>query len=367
MPRYLPEPAYRHGSAGRTAVLLINLGTPEAPTAPAVRRYLKEFLSDPRVVEIPRAIWWLILNGIILNVRPRKSAEKYAAVWTAEGSPLKVHTERQASLLRGFLGQSGHRVEVAHAMRYGSPSIPATLSRLKAEGCTRILLLPLYPQYSSSTTATAFDTAFAWAASIRNQPELRTVRNFCDHPGYIAALADSVREHWLKNGRPAAGYRLIMSFHGVPRYTLDKGDPYHCECHKTGRLLAEALKLGADDYQICFQSRFGRAQWLQPYTAPTLAALGKQGVRQVDVICPGFPADCLETLEEIAMEGKAEFIQGGGQAFGYIPCLNERDDWIRALADLAGSHLQGWPSRDTPDPAALEISAQRAKALGASN
>ncbi len=365
MPGLLPEPPYRHGTAEQTAVLLINLGTPEAPTAPAVRHYLKEFLSDPRVVEIPRAIWWLILNGVILNVRPRKSAEKYAAIWTADGSPLKVHSERQTRLLRGVLGQAGHQVAVDYAMRYGQPSIPATLSRLKAEGCTRILLLPLYPQYSSSTTATAFDAAYAWAQSIRNQPEMRTLRSFAGHPGYIAALAGSVREHWMKNGQPTASYRLIMSFHGVPRYTLDKGDPYHCECHKTGRLLAEALNLAAGQYQICFQSRFGRAAWLQPYTAPTLAALGKQGVHRVDVICPGFPADCLETLEEIAIEGKGEFIRAGGQDYHYIPCLNERDDWIHALADLAGTHLQGWPTRDQPDAAALEASAVRARTLGA--
>ena len=366
MPRYLPEPGYRHGTEAKTAVLLINLGTPEAPSTAAVRRYLKEFLSDPRVVEIPRAIWWLILNGIILNVRPKKSAEKYASVWTPDGSPLKVHTERQAKMLRGFLGASGHHVLVDYAMRYGQPSIPATLSRLKAEGCTRILLLPLYPQYSSSTTATAFDAASAWAASIRNQPEIRTIRSFADDPGYIDALASSVRQHWMVNGHPTTSYRLIMSFHGVPRYTLDKGDPYHCECHKTARLLAEALNLAADEYQICFQSRFGRAEWLQPYTATTLTSLGKQGVQRVDVICPGFPADCLETLEEIAIEGKAEFIQAGGQDYRYIPCLNERDEWIHALTSLAATHLQGWPTRNTPDPATLEISALRAKALGAS-
>ena len=366
MPRYQPEPGYRHGTEAKTAVLLINLGTPEAPSTAAVRRYLKEFLSDPRVVEIPRAIWWLILNGIILNVRPKKSAEKYASVWTPDGSPLKVHTERQAKMLRGFLGASGHRALVDYAMRYGQPSIPATLSRLKAEGCTRILLLPLYPQYSSSTTATAFDAASAWAASIRNQPEIRTIRSFADDPGYIDALASSVRQHWMVNGHPTTSYRLIMSFHGVPRYTLDKGDPYHCECHKTARLLAEALNLAADEYQICFQSRFGRAEWLQPYTATTLTSLGKQGVQRVDVICPGFPADCLETLEEIAIEGKADFIQAGGQDYRYIPCLNERDEWIHALTSLAATHLQGWPTRNVPDPATLEISALRAKALGAS-
>jgi protoporphyrin/coproporphyrin ferrochelatase len=365
MPRYLSEPAYRHGTPAKTAVLLINLGTPEAPTAPAVRRYLKEFLSDPRVVEIPRPVWWLILNGIILNVRPKKSAEKYAAVWTPDGSPLKVHTERQAKLLRGFLGVAGHQVVVDYAMRYGQPSIPAALERLKADGCTRILLLPLYPQYAASTTATAFDAAFAWAQVTRNQPEIRTLRSFADHPGYIAALAASVREHWAVNGHPMQSYRLIMSFHGVPRYTLGKGDPYHCECQKTGRLLAEALGLRKDEYQLCFQSRFGRAEWLQPYTAPTLRALGQAGVERVDMICPGFPADCLETLEEIAIEGKAEFLQAGGKDYRYIPCLNERDDWIHALADLAAKHLQGWPTLTAPDASELERSAVRATALGA--
>lgn len=365
MSRFLPEPAFQHGVQAKTAVLLINLGTPEAPSSGAVRRYLKEFLSDPRVVEIARPLWWLILNGIILNVRPRKSAEKYAQVWTKEGSPLKVHTERQTTLLRGFLGEQGHRVVVDYAMRYGQPSIPATLDRLKADGCTRILLLPLYPQYSSSTSATAFDAAYAWAQKIRNQPELRTVRSFADDAGYIDALAASVREHWRINGRADKSYRLLMSFHGVPRYTLDKGDPYHCECHKTGRLVAEALQLTKEQYQVCFQSRFGRAEWLQPYTAPTLVALGKQGIQRVDVICPGFPSDCLETLEEIAIEAKAEFIASGGSIYHYIPCLNEREDWIAALAGIAATHLQGWPTRAALDSASLEASAQRARALGA--
>lgn len=345
MPRLMPEPKHREGETGKTAVLLINLGTPDAPTAPAVRRYLREFLSDPRVVEIPRAIWWPILNGVILNVRPKKSAEKYAAIWTPEGSPLKTHTEKQVKLLRGFLGQSGHAVHVDYAMRYGQPSIPATLTRLKAEGFTRILLLPLYPQYSSSTTATAFDAAFAWARTLRNQPELRTVRSFPDNPDYLQALAASVRQHWMAHGQPGASYRLVMSFHGIPTRSVEQGDPYRDECLATGQRLAKELNLDETRYNICFQSRFGPAEWLQPYTAATLEQLGKQSLQRVDVLCPGFPADCLETLEEIAMECKSTFLTAGGKEFFYIPCLNERDDWIRALERLALQHLQGWPTR----------------------
>ena len=365
MPTFLAEPPYRHGTPAKTAVLLINLGTPDAPKAPEVRRYLKEFLSDRRVVELPRALWWLLLHGIILNTRPRKSAEKYAAIWTPDGSPLKVHTEKQTKLLRGFLGEAGQMVVVDYAMRYGQPSIPAVLSRLKAEGCTRILLLPLYPQYSASTTATAFDAAFAWAAQTRNQPEIRTIRSFHDDPGYIAALADSVRAHWSKTGQPGSSYRLLMSFHGVPRATLDQGDPYHCECQKTGRLLADALGLSAEKHLITFQSRFGRTEWLQPYTAATLAELGRQRVARIDVVCPGFTADCLETLEEIAIEGKNTFVQAGGGDFHYIPCLNERDDWIHALAGLTARHLGGWTDRTSETTESLENSAHQARALGA--
>ncbi len=342
MSRFIPE-APRRGEA-RTAILLINLGTPQAPTTKAVRRYLKEFLSDPRVVEIPRALWWFILNLVILNVRPKKSAEKYASIWTPEGSPLKVHSERQAKLLRGFLGAAGDRLVVDYAMRYGEPALPATLSRLKSEGCERILLLPLYPQYSSSTTASSFDAVFAWAMALRKQPEIRTTRSFHDDAGYIDALAASVRQHWFTHGRPSASYRLVMSFHGVPASTRALGDPYYDECQKTGALLAAALGLAAEEFAITFQSRFGFAEWLQPYTAPSLAALGRAGVARVDIMCPGFPADCLETLEEIAIEGKAEYLQAGGKEYRYIACLNERDDWIRALAAIARRQLEGWPT-----------------------
>lgn len=366
MPRFLPEPARQHGTPAQTAIVLINLGTPEAPTAPALRRYLKEFLSDPRVVEIPRFLWWPILNGIILNVRPKKSAEKYAAVWTPEGSPLKFHTERQAKLLAGLLGERGHRVKVAWAMRYGAPAVPEVLAKLKAEGANRILLVPAYPQYAASTTATVLDVVSAWLQRTRNQPEIRSIRNFHDDEGYLAALEQSVRAHWQTHGLPDAHTRLLMSFHGLPRRSLDLGDPYHCECQKTGRLLAERLNLKPEQYAICFQSRFGRAEWLQPYTAPTLEAMAKAGVKRVDVICPGFVADCLETLEEIALEGKAIFLGAGGKEYRYIPALNETPRWIEALASLVERHLQGWPTRQIQSPESLGTTAQRARQLGAS-
>ena len=362
MPRYQPEPAYTHGTAAKTGILLVNLGTPEAPTPVAVRTYLREFLSDPRVVEIPRPLWWLILHLFILPFRPKESAKRYAQVWTADGSPLKFHTERQARMLRGYLGErSKAPLQVEYAMRYGNPSIAATLARMKAEGCTRILAVPLYPQYAASTTATAIDAVGAALARMRNQPALRTIRNFHDEPGYIDALAQSVRDYWAAHGRPDL---LVMSFHGVPRYTLDRGDPYHCECHKTARLLAEALQLPPEKYQLTFQSRFGRAEWLQPYTAEVLKELGAKKTGRVDVVCPGFVSDCLETLEEIAIEGKGIFLNAGGGAYNAIPCLNENDLWIRALADITQKNLQGW--LDAP-PAAdmLERSRQRARALGA--
>lgn len=359
MSRFHPEPPHTHGSPQGTAVVLVNLGTPEAPTAPALRRYLKQFLSDPRVVEIPRPIWWLILNGIILNTRPAKSAAKYASVWMEGGSPLKVYTERQAKLLQGLLGARGlGAVRVEWAMRYGMPGIPATLDRLKAEGVQRILVLPLYPQFAASTTASVMDEVADWIKHTRNLSELRLIRNYHDDPGYIAALAASVREHWTRAGR---GEVLLMSFHGLPRRSLDLGDPYFCECQKTGRLLAAALELPESAYRITFQSRFGRAEWLQPYTQPTLEKLPAEGIRKVDVICPGFVADCLETLEEIAMECKVAFLGAGGDTFRYIPCLNDRPDWIAALADIATRHIAGWPVSVAADPA----SAQRAKKFGA--
>jgi len=366
-----PEPPYTHGSPSKTGVLLVNLGTPDAPTAAAVKVYLKQFLSDPRVVEIPRLVWWLILNGIILNTRPKQSAEKYALVWTQDGSPLRFHTERQAKLVLGLMGEQLKTKGLAiplvdYAMRYGNPSIASVMQGMKRQGCERILVLPLYPQYAASTTASTFDAVFAELGKMRNVPAIRTIKHYHDDPRYIAALAKNVRDYWQKNGRAEL---LVMSFHGLPRFSLDKGDPYHCECHKTGRLLAEALGLSQAQYRVTFQSRFGKAEWLKPYTAATLAELGQQKPSsqkplRVDVVCPGFVADCLETLEEIAIEGKATFIAAGGGEFNYIPCLNEREDWIATLTEIALENLGGWLNAEKSTEE-LAQSRQRATALGA--
>ena len=358
------EPAYTHGQAPSTAILLCNLGTPDAPTPAALRRYLAEFLGDHRVVEIPRPIWWLILHGIILRVRPAKSAAKYASIWTPEGSPLKVWTDKQAQGLQAWLQDQGHHVTVRYAMRYGNPSIAAQLDALKAEGATRVLVLPAYPQYSGTTTASVFDAIYHWAEKVRSLPELRFINRYHDNAGYISALAQRIRSYWQAHGQPD---KLVMSFHGVPERTLHLGDPYHCECHKTARLLAEQLGLSRDQYQLTFQSRFGKAKWLEPYTEPTLIKMGQAGVKRVDVVCPGFTSDCLETLEEIAQEAREAFLHAGGQDFHYIPCLNDSPEAIAALGGIALQHLAGWPTHSAPDAEALAASRAAALALGARN
>jgi ferrochelatase len=360
--RFATEPPYQHGQAPRCAVLYCNLGTPDSPSTADVRRFLREFLSDPRVVEIPRLIWLMILHGIILRFRPAKSAAKYASIWTPEGSPLKVWTEKQSKLLQGWLAQRGHHVQVRYAMRYGSTSIASQLDALHQEGTTRVLIVPAYPQYSATTTASLFDAVYAWAGKTRNLPELRFINHYHDDARYIEALASKVRQYWQQNGQPDL---LMMSFHGVPERTLHLGDPYHCECFKTARLLAQALSLKAEQYKVTFQSRLGRAKWLEPYTDATLIALGKQGLGRVDVICPAFTSDCLETLEEINMEGRAEFLVAGGKEFHYISCLNDDPGFITALCALTEQHLQGWPTTVAPEPASLDASRAAAKALGA--
>jgi len=356
--KFRTEPPYHHGQPDRTAVLLVNLGTPDAPTASALRRYLAEFLGDPRVVEIPRLAWLPILHGIILRIRPARSAAKYASVWMPEGSPLAVWTQRQAAALAQALGVAGQDLLVRHAMRYGQPSVASVLDGLRAEGATRVLVLPLYPQYAAATTASVGDAVMRWAQQARRQPELRFVGEYHDDPGYIAALAQQLRRHWQSQGR---AQKLVLSFHGLPERSLLLGDPYHCQCHVTARLLAQALGLAPEEMRVTFQSRFGKAKWLQPYTEPTLRELAGQGIRSVDVMCPGFVADCLETLEEIALEARQAFMDAGGERFSYVPCLNDDAEFIQALAAIALRHLQGWPTRPADD---ADRRTQRERALG---
>jgi ferrochelatase len=317
-----------------SGILLINLGTPAEPTPAAVRKYLKEFLSDPYVVEIPRLLWWVILNLFILPKRSKDAAQRYASIWTKEGSPLRAHTLAQSKFVRGYLGERGRRdILVDYAMRYGEPSIKLQLAVFKDKKIDRIVLLPLYPQYARSSTATALDAATAAMNELDYHPQVVKIEDFHDYHGYIEALASSVREYQTRTAsRPD---KLVMSFHGVPQYTIDRGEPYQQHCLTTGKLLAAALNLGEHQYQICFQSRFGRAEWIKPYTAEVLTELGKQKAGRIDVICPGFVGDCLETLEEIAIEGKQIFTEAGGGEYNYIPCLNERHDWLHALTDLA--------------------------------
>jgi protoporphyrin/coproporphyrin ferrochelatase len=338
---FRPEPKSAGNRNASTAVLLTNLGTPDAPTADAVRRYLAEFLSDPRVIELPKALWWPILHGIILRTRPARSAAKYKTVWTDSGSPLLEWTQTQAKMLAGYLGERGHSIDVRVAMRYGKPSIASALDALKAAGATRVLVLPLYPQYCAATSASTVDAVAAWAQRVRNLPELRFVNGYHDDAGYIAALAQSVTAHWHIEGR---GEMLVLSFHGMPARTRQLGDPYHDQCLATARLLAERLALRDSEYSVTFQSRFGRAKWLQPYTVPRLEQLAADGVKRVDVMCPGFAADCLETLEEIDQEARAAYLRCGGTSFHYIPCLNDRHEGIAALTALLIRHLQGWPT-----------------------
>ena len=354
-----------HLRPSRTAVLMLNLGTPSAPTPKAVRSYLKEFLSDPRVVEIPRFIWWCILNGIILPIRSSASAKKYAAIWLPKlGSPLLHYSRLQAKDLALRFSNHGQEVLVDLAMRYGKPSTAQVLKELKSAGVDRLLLFPLYPQYSATTSASSFDEVFRVLKGWRNQPELRLIKHYHDHPAYIYALRNQVQMFWEQEGRPdfKAGDRLILSFHGLPKRNLIKGDPYHCECLKSGRLLGEALGLEPDQYLVTFQSRFGKAEWLKPYTAATIKNLGHQGCPRVDVFCPGFPADCLETLEEIAIEGRTIFLESGGKDYRYIPCLNSNPVWVDALHEIAQQHLSGWSLTSETD-IELALRDQRAKAV----
>jgi len=364
MSEYLGQTRFSHDQPLRAGVLLTNLGTPDAPERKALRRYLKQFLWDPRVVEFPRPLWWLILNLFILNLRPRRSAEAYAKIWTEQGSPLLAHTRRLAEPLLEQLDERFPQQPLLKiAMRYGQPSITSALRQMHEAQLHRLLVLPMYPQYSGTTTGSTFDAVSRELQHWRWVPELRFVSSYHDHELYIDALAEKVRRAWKENQR---GELLLMSFHGVPRRYLLKGDPYHCQCHATARLLAARLELREDQWKVVFQSRFGREPWLQPYCDETLASLPGQGVRSVDVVCPGFAVDCLETLEEIDMQNRELFLGSGGESFQYIPCLNDDRSHRDLILALIEQHTRGWPEFEAPvDSDALEQRRARAVALGA--
>lgn len=336
-----PQPAmtvlpadHPKAQVGRVGVLLVNLGSPDAPDVPSVKRFLGEFLSDPRVIEIPAFIWKPILNLLILNIRPRTTAANYAKVWTPEGSPITAITRRQAEALQGAFGP---QVIVDWGMRYGTRSIGERLQALMQQGCDRIVLAPLYPQYSAATNATVVDAANAAIAGWRWQPALRTLPPYYDNPDHIAALAAGVRQGLERlDFEPQL---IVTSFHGMPQRTLDRGDPYHCQCLKTGRLLQAELQ---KPVKVTFQSRFGRAEWLRPYTDGTLETLAAEGIHRIAVVCPGFSADCLETLEEVAMEGRETFLEHGGTHFAYLPCLNDTPTGVEMLRALLARELAGW-------------------------
>jgi len=343
MPTLQSLPQVEQGISESTGILVVNLGTPDAPTTSAVRRFLKQFLSDPHVVEYPRLIWWLVLNLVILQIRPARSAAAYRKIWTDEGSPLRIHSRDIAAGLQEQLdSRAGEQVHVELAMNYGKPSIASALERLRDKGALRVLTLPLYPQYSRTTTASVFDSVTRKINTLWHVPESRFIDNYHDAPGYIAALAASVREDWARNGR---GDKLLLSFHGVPKSTVDRGDPYLEQCQQTASLLAEALALSEDDWALSFQSRVGREEWLRPYTDTTIATLGEQRVSRLDVLCPGFPADCLETLEEIEIRNAELFADSGGGSLHYIPALNAREEHTSFLADLVEQQLSEWSEK----------------------
>lgn len=329
--------------ASRSALLLLNLGTPDAPNASALRRYLAEFLSDPRVIDLPRAVWLPVLYGAILPLRAGRSAAAYRRIWTPEGSPLRVESERLTAAVQDELTARAAPITVKLAMRYGSPSIPSVLRELRGQGLRHVLVLPLYPQFSATSTATALDAVLAELRTWRWAPELRTIADYHAEPAWLDAVAGSVRRHWRQRER---GQRLLFSFHGIPQRYVDAGDPYFKHCQASAHGIAQRLQLGETEWQICFQSRVGRERWLQPYTAELLKALPAQGVTRADVVCPGFAVDCLETLEEIAMQASEAFVEAGGERLSYIPALNSDSAHVTMLTELALRHGGGWHDFD---------------------
>jgi len=341
MAKYLGTEHFSHASDDScTGILITNLGTPDAPTPSAVRRYLAEFLSDPRIVELPRILWWLILHGVILRIRPKPVSKNYKKVWMDEGSPLLVISRKQQVLLQqAITPHFKGKVVVELAMRYGNPSVKEALHKLKAEGAQRILILPLYPQYSATTTASTFDAIADELKTWRWLPELRMVQHYHDNEAYIEALSKSIKDFRSKKGNAD---KLLFSFHGLPQKNLDKGDPYFCECHKTARLVAEKLGLKEEQWHLAFQSRFGREEWLKPYTDKTLMNWAEQGIKHVQICCPGFSSDCLETLEEIQVENHDYFINAGGEKFEYIPALNDNPEHIAMMGQIIKQHASDW-------------------------
>lgn len=352
--KYQSSQDFTHLQHDKIGVLITNLGTPAAPTKAALKPYLKEFLSDPRVVEVPRLIWWLVLNGIILNIRPKRSAHAYSTVWTERGSPLLYHTQDQKNAIEAKLKATmGDNIVVEFAMRYGQPSVASVLDKMFAQGVRKLVVLPLYPQYCASTVGSTFDAIANYLKQTRWVPELRFINQYCDFAPYIQAQAKKIKAHWNTYGRAD---KLIFSYHGIPKRYLTSGDPYFCQCHKTSRLLADALGLSSDDYLTTFQSRFGREEWLKPYTDETLKSLPSTGVKSVQVVCPGFSSDCLETIEEIGVENRGYFMESGGERYEYIPCLNADQDHTDCLTQLISEHMQGWDLK----PPANELLTQRA-------
>lgn len=363
MTELLGTPDYAHGTPARVGVLLVNLGTPDDPSPSAVRRYLAEFLWDPRVIEAPRALWWLVLHGVILRTRPKRSAHAYQKIWTPEGSPLLIESRRLAGRVEERLqARWGTNVVVGLGMTYGRPSIRSALERFREQNVQRLLVLPLYPQYSSTTTGSIFEFVTRELGRWRWMPELRFVNQYWQSERYLSGVASSIEEHWRTHGRK----HLLFSFHSIPKRYFLAGDPYHCHCQATARGVAERLGLAAGDWSVGFQSRFGREEWLKPYVDLLLGEYARGGPRRVTVVCPGFATDCLETLEEISMGNRESFLAQGGEAFDYVPCLNSGDANVGVLEETVLSHVQGWPELDAPASGAdLAASRARALALGA--
>jgi ferrochelatase len=350
--KYQGLETYQHGTPRRLGVLLTNLGTPDAATPKALRRYLAQFLWDPRVVELPRPLWWLILNGIILNTRPKKSAAAYQEVWTEQGSPLLTIAQAQQAALQARLQTLPFPTTVALGMRYGQPSIANALKELQQAAVTHLLVLPLYPHYAAATVGSTFDAVAEALRHWRWLPQLRMNMQYHEHPLYLNALEQSIRQHFQAHGQPQ---QLLFSFHGIPLRYLLAGDPYHCQCHKTARLVAERLGLTAEQWAVSFQSRFGREPWLKPYTDDYLKSLPAQGIKEVAVICPGFSADCLETIEEIGQENREYFMHAGGQVYHYIPALNAEAAHLDLMVALVKENCAGWERELTGSVAAADL------------